>query len=523
MLSSFFFYSPVPTARSRYRFALLISAAFFIFASVPASALANENDPKKMLREGDKLMRQGKVVDAENLYRQALSVSPDSTVAKLKIAYSLIKQRRLVEAYELSLGVAQADRRNARAYALAGTSLLSLGQFNEARSVLTEAIRLDNNESLAWYSIGLLDYYENRIEESLANLREAVFHDPRDTDAVFSLAQVAARSEKYKEAADAYRRFLQISRNTDDERRDRIQGLIDFLEYLGSRTAIYTTSGPEHSALNFTLIGNRPVLEVRVNEGEEPLRFVLDTGSGITVISDETAERLKIKPVARGGKAKGLGGDGRFEIVYGFLRSVEIGEMRVRNVPVYIRKFHNPTLRFDGYIGLSLISKFLTTVDYGKLEFALTRKDSELAKAIPLENAVPLRLTSSGFLSGEVQLEGVEAPLNFIVDTGASVSVISDEIASVESVSPGLRDERMRVIGSAGITEDVPSYMLPKLSFADHTRSDVMAIALDLDIINEASGFTQAGILGGNFLRNFRMTFDFKNSRVAFAPVKEAQ
>ena len=227
--------------------------------------------------------------------------------------------------------------------------------------------------------------------------------------------------------------------------------------------------------------------------------------------------------MARGGKAKGLGGDGRFEIVYGFLRSVEIGEMRVRNVPVYIRKFHNPTLRFDGYIGLSLISKFLTTVDYGKLEFALTRKDSELAKAIPLENAVPLRLTSSGFLSGEVQLEGVEAPLNFIVDTGASVSVISDEIASVESVSPGLRDERMRVIGSAGITEDVPSYMLPKLSFADHTRSDVMAIALDLDIINEASGFTQAGILGGNFLRNFRMTFDFKNSRVAFAPVKEAQ
>lgn len=523
MLSSFFFHSPVPTARSRYRFALLISAAFLILAAVPASALANENDPKKMVRQADKLMRSGKAAEAEALYRQALSIAPENTDTKLKIAHLLIKQRRLAEAYELSLGVAQAERRNARAFALVGTTLLSLGQFDEARAVLIEALRIDRSEALAWYAIGLLEYYENRVEESLANLRESIFHDPRNTDAIFSLAQVAARSEKYKEAADAYRRFLEISRDQTDERRDRIRGLIDFLSFLGSRTAIYTTSGPDTSTINLTLVGNRPVLEVRINDGKEPLRFVLDTGSGITVISDETAERLGIKPVARGGNAKGLGGDGKFEIVYGFLRSVEIGEMRVRNVPVYIRKFHNPTLRFDGYIGLSLISKFLTTVDYGELKFSLTRKDSELAKTIPLDNAVPLRLTSSGFLSGEVQLEGVEARLNFIVDTGASVSVISDEIATVATVSPGLREERLRVIGSAGITENVPSYDLPKLSFAEHTRSDVMAIALDLGIINEASGFTQAGILGGNFLKNFRMTFDFKNSRVVFTPVKEPQ
>jgi hypothetical protein len=40
-----------------------------------------------------------------------------------------------------------------------------------------------------------------------------------------------------------------------------------------------------------------------------------------------------------------------------------------------------------------------------------------------------------------------------------------------------------------------------------------------LDIINETSGFEQAGILGGNFLKNYRLTFDFKNSRVTFEPV----
>jgi hypothetical protein len=51
------------------------------------------------------------------------------------------------------------------------------------------------------------------------------------------------------------------------------------------------------------------------------------------------------------------------------------------------------------------------------------------------------------------------------------------------------------------------------VSFGKHSRTSITAIALDLDMINEASGFEQAGILGGNFLRNYRMTFDFKNSK----------
>ncbi|MGQ0541762.1 MAG: aspartyl protease family protein [Blastocatellia bacterium] len=263
----------------------------------------------------------------------------------------------------------------------------------------------------------------------------------------------------------------------------------------------------------------RPIFAFSINGRAEPLRFVLDTGSGISVLSDETAKRLKIEPITRGGFAKGIGGDGRFEIVYGFLRQVSIGEVNIRNVPVYIRKFHS-TAPIDGYIGLSLISKFLTTIDYGNQTFAMQRKDFDLAES-PMNNplSLPLRLTSSGFLSGEVQLEGIQVPLNFIVDTGASISVISDEVASLESISSFIQSERIRVVGSAGITDEVPSFLLPKVSFGSHSRKSITAIALDLDMINEAAGFEQAGILGGNFLRNYRMTFDFKNSRVTFVPI----
>jgi hypothetical protein len=94
-------------------------------------------------------------------------------------------------------------------------------------------------------------------------------------------------------------------------------------------------------------------------------------------------------------------------------------------------------------------------------------------------------------------------------------------VASLEPVSAFDRGIPMRVIGAAGITEDVPSYMIPKVSFGSHSRESIAAIALDLDMINEVAGFEQAGILGGNFLRNYRMTFDFENSVVTFVPIEQ--
>jgi len=137
------------------------------------------------------------------------------------------------------------------------------------------------------------------------------------------------------------------------------------------------------------------------------------------------------------------------------------------------------------------------------------------------ELALPLRLTSSGFLSGEVNLQGVDTPLNFIVDTGASISVISNLLANSDALIPFARGESLKVVGSAGIAENVPTLHLPRVTFGKNSRNDVLAAALDLDIINEASGFEQAGILGGNFLRNYRLTFDFRNAKVIFVPIAQ--
>lgn len=504
-------------------------AAFLLLSSIyPAFALqfsgdqtSNAANIRRQIKQADKMYRQAIYPEAEKILRGVVENDPKNVAAKLKLAHVLLKRRMIVEAYELSYPIVVAEPTNSLALAVLGTVLLSAGRMKDARPIFYKGIQLNKNEAIAWAGLGLLDFYENRIDEAVLNLREAVLQEPNHADFTFALAQISARAERYAEAADAYQRFLMLSRDTDDERRDRIRGLITFLRFLGNRTKLYSSSGSESTKVAFDLVGNRPVLKLKVNGRREPLNFVLDTGAGISVISLGTAKRLKIKPITKGGFAKGIGGNGKFEIVYGFINQLEIGEVRVRNIPVYIREFHATGVQVDGYIGLSVISKFLTTVDYGESTFTLDRSDAVMTAASEDTRSLPLRLTSSGFLSGEVAVDGLENPVNFIVDTGASVSVISYELAALEAIRSHESSQRMRVVGAAGITEDVRSFLIPKISFGDHSRLKILAVALDLDLINEASGFEQGGILGGNFLKNYKLTFDFRNARVLFDPIDD--
>lgn len=501
---------------------MICGAALLIaVVSMPVRA-SNDSDQeydavtRKILKDAKKDLRKGRAAEAERALRDLVLRQPSNATARLDLAYVLLKQRVIKESFEITLDVVQKDSKNAYGFAVLGNILLIEGDLRQARKILVNSLLLNKKEALAWAGLGLVDFYENHIDDAIANLEAASYLDGRDADFAFSLAQVASRAERYEMAAAAYEKYLYIAPDSDRDRRDRIEGLIRFLKFLGGRKSLYDIEGVR-TVVPISIASDRPVISVKVNGKKDPLKFVLDTGSGISVISKKTAERLRIKAVTKGGVARAIGGDGKFPIVYGFVNSISIGDVKIRNVPVYIREFYSTSEEIDGYIGLALISKFLTTLDYGEQTFSLIEKNA--VDITPSQEALylPLRLTSSGFLSGEVVLDGIEGPLNFIVDTGASVSVIDTEVAAMDAIDRHAREERLRVIGAAGVLDDVRYFVLPKMSFGANSIESVKAVELDLGIINEASGFRQAGILGGNFLKNYRLTFDFKNSKVVFS------
>jgi predicted aspartyl protease/Flp pilus assembly protein TadD len=498
-----------------------MAACAMLCTCAALSVTAATVSPDKKYSRAERALRDGEYQLAENLFRELLTKDARDDQARLGLSYALIKQRNLQDAFDHAARVIANDPLSPRAHSLLGTALLASGDFRLSVEEFRTALSLKDDEALAIAGLGMVAYYENRLGESLKSLRRATYIDPNEPDFIYSLAQAAARSENYKEAADSYERFLVIAPHTDTDRRARIRGLIDFLRYLGTQNSLYSPGGAERVVVPFEAPDNRPMMEVRLNGEKEPYRFVLDTGSGMSVISDRTAKRLGMKPVARGGLARAVGGGGRFEIVYGFLSSIEIGDMRVERVPVYIRQFYDEKNPVDGYIGLSVILKFLTTIDYGARTFTLVRLHGNSNNTnTPLTAAeLPIRTSSSGFLSGEVHLDGVDKPLNFIVDTGASVSVVSQKLVDAMDIESSMQKTKMRIYGAAGVADDVKILTLPRIAFGSVSRTKIPAAVLDLEPVNETSGFIQDGILGGNFLRNYRVTFDFARAAIRLEPL----
>ena len=506
----------------------LVFVLLLLILAAPAFA-----DTKKDRQKAEKSLRSGDFERAEQLYRDILKKDDRDAEARRGLSKALLKQRRLQDSFDHAARVVAVHPLSARAHSLLGAAILASGDFSLSIEEFRTALALDGNEAIAIAGLAMVDFYENRTADALVKLRRAASIDADEPDYLFSLGQAAARSERYREAADAYERFLIIAPRTDADRRARISGLIDFLRYLGQQHSLYTTSG-ERTVVPFESIDNRPILKIRINGSKTPLRFVLDTGSGMSVLSEDTARRIGIKPVARGGLARAVGGGGRFEIVYGYVNSMDIGDIRIENVPVYIRPFYEMQTPVDGYLGIAALARMVTAVDYGTRRMTLVRPRSvpdaataadrldsrEITPGIARPGIdIPVRTTASGFLSGEVTIEGIKKPLNFIIDTGATVSVLSERAAELDQAIEFIQQDRMRVFGAAGVADNVKIALLPKVVVGSYARERINAAVLDLEPINETAGFQQSGILGGNFLRHFRVIFDFQRAIVRFEPL----
>ena len=500
-----------------------------IFVSLLFSPVLAESRGS-VIKKAEREIRAGNFDKAEQFYRDLLVRNLDDKDARLGLSFSLLKQSKFTDCFDEASQVIAVDPLNGRAFSLMGTALLRSGDFrNSVESFLT-SIKLNDRDHLALAGIAEISFYEHRTRNSYEFMKRALSIESRDPDYFVTLARICSRLEQYAEAADAYQSYLSVSPKTDEERRARILGLISFYRYLGT-TKLHRPSGPNVVTVPFEIHGNRPFIKIRINNKEE-LNFVIDTGASLSVISDKIAEKLGIKPVAKGGSARAVGGNGSFAIIYGVIDSMSIGGAKIDLVPTYIRTVHSAdetpaNERADGYIGLSVLSNYAVTIDYKEKIIILDRTPlkEELADTPPVSPipsdvvSIPLRSTSGGLASAESLIEGHDKPLNFIVDTGASTTVISKAAVKKHNLENlKIKNASFRVIGAAGIEDDVEAVGLSTLTVNGLRQKNARALILNLDPVNETSGFEQHGILGGDFLRHFKVQIDMRKFSFTLTP-----
>ena len=518
------------TVRPAGYFLLIVALIICVPIVPPAGASSQQQDAKeakeageKLDREARKALRAGKYEVGLKIYLGMIETDGRDNRARLGASFAYLKMQNYPPSFQQAKEVLSVDANNARAHALAGVSLLRSGFIRAAVGELQQSLDLDPKEALAYGGAAEIDYYEGRPKDARSKSYYAHNLDPEEPDYLVTYARSSSRLEDFKEAADAYELFLEISPPSDGERRDRVRGLIQFYRQLAG-LRVHQVGGAPVTEVPFQLGSDRrPMFHVKLN-GRDSI-FVIDTGSGFTVISKEAAQRFGVTEIARGGESQGVGGSGKFQIVYGLIKNLQIGEAKVKMIPCFVRPFHGEKDRpadekADGFIGLSVLSHFLTELDYKEARIRLDRRDSGSSPlaAVPGVTLVPFRTTQNGLISVETEFDG-NPFVNAILDSGASSTVISQ--AAVERLNMGdqiIKGQTTSVIGAAGITENVRMLFIRNCRVADQLQSNLRALVLDFGAINETSGFEQSGILGGDFLRHFRLTIDFNRALLALQP-----
>lgn len=103
-----------------------------------------------------------------------------------------------------------------------------------------------------------------------------------------------------------------------------------------------------------------------------------------------------------------------------------------------------------------------------------------------------------------------EGPFDFILDTGAGTMVVGEELAAKLTLPRGTSQE------GHGATAPIEVVMttLESLSIGDQQGAPLEAAIMDLKPLRMRIGAEIDGIIGHNFLREFRVSVDYPRGRL---------
>jgi tetratricopeptide (TPR) repeat protein len=170
----------------------------------------NPNSPLVRTNLGVLLASEGRIVEAEKQFREALHLDPHWVEAGNNLGLVLQQMGRTQEAlttYEKVLAI-KPDYAQARGNF--GSALAADGQVPAALEQFKEAIHLRSNDPKLHYNLANTLADANRLPEAVEHYHDALELDPDFVQAHFSLANTLVRMGHLPEAVEQYKRAVTI-------------------------------------------------------------------------------------------------------------------------------------------------------------------------------------------------------------------------------------------------------------------------------------------------------------------------
>jgi predicted aspartyl protease len=249
------------------------------------------------------------------------------------------------------------------------------------------------------------------------------------------------------------------------------------------------------------------LLPVHVNE-RGPFDFILDTGAGTSLLSSDLAKQLETKVI---GSKEGQSAGGKVSVSLAKVDSLAVGETKLHNVDVGIVDLAHigKTIgaRIDGDLGYNFLKHFRVTIDYRDCEIRLDDPKRVGSFGRSAKTEVPIRLASPAkpLILIDVHANG-RGPFQFAVDTGTSTTAIAPELAK----QLGVESSPVGAGTTGGAPVDFSTGNLRSFQLGGAEINNMPVVVADFfTILNATIGAKLDGIVGYNFLRNYKVVIDY--------------
>ncbi|MGE5812941.1 MAG: retroviral-like aspartic protease family protein [Acidobacteriota bacterium] len=474
---------------------------------VPARA-----DNEIQLQLGNLLLRDGRYEDAVEAFRHARSRAPGvvATKAGVGLVTSLLRLGEFGAAFAEADGTLKSAPRSAEALATYADALWALGRFEESARAAKDALSLDPTLAQARHGLARVFAGRSRLDDALVEAQAALRSAPASGEYQYTLGSIYQRMKAFDAAAGAFENYVNLLPNRDKSDKNAwARAQVRFLRAFDGIRPLELSSDVAAKAqiVPFRLVRDKVVVKARVN-GSDYTDFVLDTGAEMTIVSQQLAVRMGVRPVTYV-RSAGVGEVGLRGLQVGIIDKLQIGTLTISNVPCLIKNppLHGlPTRETEAFsplvLGLSM------TIDY---RLRLLTFGESLPRQANTHD-LPLWLHRLAMVQGLVN--GAH-PVNFVVDTGGEVISISQSTAGAIDPLPAGRRIALKVYGTSGWDPD--AFLMPNvdLSFEQVVMPKTAVVVLNLEAPSALLGFQLGGIVGHQFLSKYTVTVDLQRSVLA--------
>ncbi|TGM00612.1 hypothetical protein EHQ76_11815 [Leptospira barantonii] len=285
-----------------------------------------------------------------------------------------------------------------------------------------------------------------------------------------------------------------------------------------SKAQITVVSGGVEIILPFYQKNGFRFIQLSLSPDQKPLRFLVDTGSRFSFLDErfftEQDAKRRIAVTFPGGK----------DDSYRRIRTVQLyhnSHAIFKDMTVHSHTFSG-NLELDGIIGMDSLYEKILILEYPSRIRFLETTGGEFAESMMTEfpgltqNTMPLR-----FFSGLPVLEinyGTKDKAVLVLDTGADPSVLELPETIPDIVEETIWSRTVPVINFQGKITHIRTRFVRKLCVLSTSicvdNLEILPSGLPVDFSGVPTGVRIQGILGVNWMNEYRILLDMKRSLI---------